>query len=107
MGECAEADHKDNPTKITSDLQMPLCHLFPEWNYHSASLARYVVSEPGIRPPHAQNVPNRLTMYRPKKPVAPKTVAVCPENVVQYVPGYPLDHSTIPPIADLRIKSQS
>jgi hypothetical protein len=47
-----------------------------------------------------RHVPSRLTMYRPRNPVAPNTVTVCPVSAVSLT-HFLHSGSTIPPKDDL------
>jgi hypothetical protein len=85
------SDNEDDPAQIPGDLQMALRHLISEGNYDSASLPCYyarVSNNPLAYSSRGRIEPSLLTMYRPKAPVAPNTVAVCP--AVDIREGIPL-----------------
>ncbi len=79
---------------------MPLCHLFPKGHNDGASPRSFIsLAIDVVRPFTLALVPSLWTMYRPRKPVAPNTVAVCPgfdQNDV-----HRSSSCDIPPSADL------
>ena len=77
-----ETDHERDSAQIPGDLEMTFGHFFSEWYYNIAPPRRYCTSILLLLIVFMARAcePNLLTIYRPKKPVAPKTVAVCPPN---------------------------